>query len=299
MAHGAEFSWKGLGYFGIGAAVGAIGAGVGVGIQTASAGAAFGAGFVGSSQGISTIISVGYTSSFVTGAAVGAGAGFAGGFTTGFGNGLMQGQNFGLAMWSGAKDGIMGGAIGGLSGGIAGGIDAVRDNRNFWNGDPWTVTHDYRLPRTWTSPSGDLPIHNQPDQTVGCTQNTLESFSDYRMQNFEIPDDGGADLKQLAHDWGYEMKENYNNVHRVGSEMLKGNPSGITYNNGGVQHTVGINRIQVMSTTKLFGNGYRYKNIINVMDPLVKNYYPRLSNSIFNSGVIRTLGFYHGFVRAY
>ena len=57
MTHGAEFSWDGAKYFGIGAAAGALGAGVGVGIQTACAGASFWAGFVGSSQGISTILS--------------------------------------------------------------------------------------------------------------------------------------------------------------------------------------------------------------------------------------------------
>jgi RHS repeat-associated protein len=147
MAHGAEFSWKGLGYFGIGAAVGAIGAGVGVGIQTASAGAAFGAGFVGSSQGISTIISVGYTSSFVTGAAVGAGAGFAGGFTTGFGNGLMGGQNFGQALWSGTKSGIIGGLSGAAIGGLTNGISAARRGRDFWDGFDYQKSLDAMVTR--------------------------------------------------------------------------------------------------------------------------------------------------------
>ena len=124
-------------------------------------------------------------------------------------------------------------------------------------------------------------------------------MADYRMQSFEIPIDGGADFRELAERYGYEVSRNYNNVHRVGNQMLKGNPSAITYNNGGVYHTVGINRIQVMRTTRLFGGGFRYKNIINVMNPLFDGSYPKLSNSHFNSGVIRTLGRYHGFVRAF
>jgi len=139
-ANGAEFSGKGLGYFGVGAVAGALGAGVGGGIQTASAGASFGAGFVGSSQGISTILSVGYTSSFSSGAMAGAAAGFSSGFLTGAGNGLMQGQNFGEAMWSGTKGGLIGGASGAVLGGLAGGIDAYRDGRSFWDGGPTLET---------------------------------------------------------------------------------------------------------------------------------------------------------------
>jgi hypothetical protein len=138
LANGAEFSWEGLGYFGIGAAAGALGAGVG--IQTASAGASFWAGFVGSSQGISTILSVGYTSSFVNGALAGAGAGFSSGFLSGTGNGLMQGQSFGDALGSGLKTGAISGASGALLGGFAGGIDAYRDGRSFWDGGPTLET---------------------------------------------------------------------------------------------------------------------------------------------------------------
>ena len=209
----------------------------------------------------------------------------------------MDGQNFGQAFWGGTKVGLIGGISGATIGGFWGGIDAVMDGRNFWNGAPWEVAYDYKLPGTWSSLRGDLPIHNQADPTVGCTQKTFESMTHYRMQNFEIPIENGTDFRQLAESWGYEVKRAHNNVHSIGRQMLKGNPSAITYNNEGVQHTVGINRIKVMRTTRLFGNGYRYKNIIEVMDPLKSNYM-RLSNSSFESGIIRTLVRYHGFVRA-
>lgn len=77
IAHGAEFSWKGLGYFAVGAAAGALGAGIGAGISSALAGGSFGAGFIGSSAAMTA------ASSFVSGAAIGGGAGFSSGFTTG------------------------------------------------------------------------------------------------------------------------------------------------------------------------------------------------------------------------
>jgi len=115
------------------------------------------------------------------------------------------------------------------------------------------------------------------------------------MQNFDVPIKKGADYRELAESWGYGVKRNYNDAFSVGRDMLKGNPSAITYNNGGIQHTVGINRIQVMRIPKLFGNGYRYKSIIEVMNPLF-NTYQRLSNSDFNNGIIRTIIRYHGFV---
>ncbi|NJK98741.1 MAG: hypothetical protein HC905_30905 [Bacteroidales bacterium] len=216
---------------------------------------------------------------------IGAGAGFSSGFLTGTGNGLMQGQSFGDALGSGLKTGAISGASGALLGGFAGGIDAYRDGRNFWNGDPWEVTNNYQLPK------GNLPIHQQSDPTVGCTQEVMESFVDYNYGiELNLDKSAGADFRVLSNDLGFEAFRNYNDVHRVGSQMLKGNPSAITYDNGGVFHTVGINRIQVMRTTRLFGSGYRYKNVIDVMNPLFDSF-QTLSNSSFKTGVIRTLYF--------
>ena len=130
IANGAEFSWKGLGYFGIGAAAGALGAGVGAGISSAIAGGTFGAGFVGSSAAMTA------STSFISGAAIGGGAGFSSGFVTGLGNGLMQNQSFGDALWSGTVAGLIGGVSGALLGGILGGIDAVNHDRGFFTGKP-------------------------------------------------------------------------------------------------------------------------------------------------------------------
>ena len=50
--HGAEFSWKGLGYFAIGAVAGALSAGIGAGVGVAVQGGSFGAGFIGTSTAV-------------------------------------------------------------------------------------------------------------------------------------------------------------------------------------------------------------------------------------------------------
>jgi hypothetical protein len=127
--HGAEFTWEGLGYFGIGAVSGALGAGVGAGVNTALAGGSFSAGFIGSST--VTHISTGFASGFVTGAA----GGGTSGFLTGFGNAAMEpGSKLGDMFMAGFDYGLKGSFTGGVMGGIAGGIDAVKHNRNFWTG---------------------------------------------------------------------------------------------------------------------------------------------------------------------
>ena len=131
--HGAEFSWQGLGYFGVGAVAGALGAGIGAGISSAlpiagQVSGGFAAGFWGTSAATTA------TSSFVSGALVGGGSGLASGFTTGFGNALVDGKNFGQALGQGGIYGAIGLGSGALIGGIVGGIDAAKDGRDFLDG---------------------------------------------------------------------------------------------------------------------------------------------------------------------
>jgi RHS repeat-associated protein len=128
IANGAEFSWKGLGYFGVGAAAGALGAGVGAGVGSALAGTGFGAGFVGAS----TVGTIG--SGFFSGLTIGAAGGASGGFASGFGNALVGGDSFGSALNAGLKNGALGAIGGGVVGGLVGGVDAALDGRNFWSG---------------------------------------------------------------------------------------------------------------------------------------------------------------------
>jgi hypothetical protein len=124
--NGAEFTWKGLGYLGIGALAGALGAGVGAGISAAMAGSSFGAGFIGASTATATGAFAGATS--------GAGAGLVSGFTTGASNAWLGGANFNNGLKAGLQSGLIGGVIGGLIGGITGGIHAKSVETNFWTG---------------------------------------------------------------------------------------------------------------------------------------------------------------------
>ncbi len=119
--------WRGLGYFGVGAAAGALSAGIGSGINVAMAGGSFAAGFAGTASGIA---STGFISGFATGAA----AGLTNGFVSGTGNSLMGGSNIGTALNSGLGSGVKQGLIGGVTGGIFGGIDALNKDVGFWNG---------------------------------------------------------------------------------------------------------------------------------------------------------------------
>ena len=125
--HGADFTWKGLAHFGVGALAGAAGAGVGAGVNVAMAGGTFGAGFMGTAAGVSS-------TGFLAGAAAGASAGFVGGFMTGVGNAWIGGANFGQGLQNGLKGGILGGLTGGLTGGIIGGVDALMKGTNFFTG---------------------------------------------------------------------------------------------------------------------------------------------------------------------
>jgi RHS repeat-associated protein len=132
--NGANFTWEGLGYFGVGALTGALSAGVGVGAQTASSGASFWAGFVGNPQGISTILNVGYTSSFFHGAMTGGLSGFTGGFGISFGNSLLKGESLKDAFGGGLTAGLISGLSGALVSGISDGIIASAQGRHFWRG---------------------------------------------------------------------------------------------------------------------------------------------------------------------
>lgn len=280
-SNGFRFDAKGLGYFGVGAVAGALGAGVGAGISSAMASGSFGAGFIGSSAAMTA------TSSFVTGAAIGGGAGFSSGFTTGLGNGLLDGQNFGQALWSGTKGGLIGGASGALLGGLWSGIDAARDGRDFWGGKPWQTVTDYSLP------NGNLPIHQQANPEVGCTQETLESISDYLERPVNVANmNQGEDFAQLANQYGFNTKTvmpgTANSEHIVGAQLNIGNPSAITYSNGGTMHTVGLNRIQMQQVPRVLGSGFRTRILIQVMDPLHSTY-QNLSTSLFRSGYIRVV----------
>ncbi|MDD3132730.1 MAG: RHS repeat-associated core domain-containing protein, partial [Bacteroidales bacterium] len=129
LDHGAEFSAKGLGYFGIGALAGGLSAGVGAGIGAAYAGSAIhSGGFAAGFLGTATISSTG----FVVGAISGTAAGLTNGLIVGSGNKMMSGQNFIDAIrYAGFEQALLQGAAGFSYGGLMGSVDAMK------NGEDW------------------------------------------------------------------------------------------------------------------------------------------------------------------
>ena len=108
ISNGCEFSWKGLAYFGVGAAVGAASAAVG--------------GWAAGTFNVSGIL---------PGAAVGGITSGASSFALNGGNNLIAGNNFFDNWWSATKSGLISGAI---TGGIRGGKLALQQDRNAWWG---------------------------------------------------------------------------------------------------------------------------------------------------------------------
>ncbi len=161
LANGCEFTWKGLGYFAVGAFAGAVSAGIGAGVSSSLAGTGFSAGLWGTSNAATAL------SCFSTGFKIGAASGAAGGFINGLGNSLISGENFGKSLGIAALGAIGGGLAGGLCTGLAGGISAVKDGRNFLHGG-----------RIVRSVSIDLPQMNQVGE-LDCRYETFRSIDTY------------------------------------------------------------------------------------------------------------------------
>ena len=82
------------------------------------------------------------------------------------------------------------------------------------------------------------------------------------------------------------MPQTINSEHIVGAQMTLGNPAAITYNNGGVMHTVGLSKIKIQQIHRFLGSGFRTRINIQVMDPL-HGTLQRLSYKLFRNGYIR------------
>ena len=163
ISHGCEFSWKGFGYFNVGALAGAAGAAVGAGISSALAGGSFWAGAAGTSSALTA------GSSFLNGAAIGGSAGFSSGFIAGTGNGLLSGGKFGESLVNGLREGLIEGTTSALLGGIISGYDAVQDGRRFWDGATvsYEIIYEQNMPIV-----GQIGEHN-------CLPASAQSIDNY------------------------------------------------------------------------------------------------------------------------
>lgn len=258
---GHEFTWKGLGYFGVGAVAGALAAGLGAGISSAlpiagTTSGGFAAGFWGTSAATTA------TSSFISGFAIGAGGGAAGGFGNGFGNGLIQGHSLGQSLLSGTKTGLISGVSGGFLGGLWGGIDAAIDGRTFWDGSTYL----------------DEPIVNQDIPIIGqrgdynCEAATAEGIDkswggNMTQENIRaLPNLGGDPTKDGLSDLEVMKQYTIKSGHKFSGEegnplsyakiigkMLDGNRVAVTLNTGEIGHSVVMQSVFQRTITKVSG----------------------------------------------
>ena len=127
LAHGAEFSWEGLEYFGVGVLAGALSAGVGSGISSALApGGSFLSGFIGTN----TISTTGIVSGAISGAA----SGITSGLIMGTGNSVIKGENFSKSFNNGLEQAAIQGFVGGVLGSVMGGLDAYLQKKDILTG---------------------------------------------------------------------------------------------------------------------------------------------------------------------
>ena len=166
LANGAEFSWQGLGYFGVGAAAGALSAGIGAGIG----GLVSGAGSF--SFSVASSLSVG---GVFPGMAIGASAGFTNGFISGTGNSLIAGNKLGSSLGNGLKMGAIQGGTGALFGGIAGGIRA-----RGYGGDLWTGKRNVPIS------TGRLPFNGNVQIEAPELETSLSEFKNLDLHTIEV-----------------------------------------------------------------------------------------------------------------
>jgi len=290
--NGADFSWQGLGYFGVGALAGALGAGIGAGISSAlpiagQISGGFAAGFWGTSAATTA------TSSFVSGALIGGGSGLASGFTTGFGNALVDGRNFAQALGQGGIYGAIGLGSGALIGGIVGGIDAAIDGRRFWDGATIQKT---------TLAQQNIPIVGQ-EGTNNCLPATAEAVDKSLGGNLtqqdirDLPTLGGDPNTPLTDVdvWsaygkrsgrfvtGEIPRPSVNSPTNVLSNMQNGNRVAINLSTGDVGHSVLMQRVVQQTVTKINGN-VTQKLLYFVMNPANGGSITRISSrSIINA----------------
>jgi len=274
LAHGAEFSWKGLGYFAVGAAAGALGAGIGAGIGSllpvaGQVSGGFAAGFWGTSAATMA------TSSFASGALMGAGAGLASGFTTGFGNALLEGKNIGQALGQGGIYGAIGLGSGGLVGGLIGGISAAIDGRNFWDGAKMITEQPLA--------NQNLPLVQQSGD-MNCGPATGESTTGVSQQRYRTviggnPNDDPVTISQLnnaiqsetgrsASPFTNTLPTDKTGAQQVADLMNRGNNFylGSTSPGQPIGHATALNSVTLRTFQKITGDLY-YRVVYQAMDP--------------------------------
>lgn len=266
--------WKGVAYFGVGAAAGALSAGVGAGISSVLASGTFSAGFLGTASAQVAV------SSFVNGAAIGAASGLSGGFTLGTSNGLLEGKSLGKSLFTGALYGGIGAVSGGVLGGALSGINAIRDGREFWNGARMTneeILANQSLP--YVQQNGNMNCGPATaEATTGVSQDTYRASIGGSAEttpvspdqlNSAIRSETGKRSSAFVRTLPTDLKE----VRQLATMMNSNNKFWLASSLSGtdIGHATALNSITVKTFTKISGDVY-HKIIYQVMDPAKGTY---------------------------
>ena len=159
--------------------------------------------------------------------------------------------------------------------------------------DVWTILEDYHLPK------GDLRPHSQRGNEAGCAQATLDSIAEYLGKAIKTAKYyEGYDFTMLAKlndiyaddlDKMLVGKRKINVPNIVGSYLNRGFPAALTYNNDGIQHIVGINRIQkerkeIIDKKGVVSEKFRWR--VQIMNPLNEGSLEFISISLFEAGLV-------------
>lgn len=270
--NGAELSWKGLGYFAIGALSGAIGAGIGSGVASAISGGSFLSGFANTAS---------CNHSFINGMAIGASGGGSSGFICGAGNSWLKGEGLGKGILMGIHGMGSGGLMAGLTGGITDGIIAETQKRNFWHGGKLELDVSLNLPPTFQSGEMDCryEVFRSNDMYFNGWTDDVASFkakypnvATNRGQLIDMYESRNMKLHMLG-SW-VKDKSSYEIAKTMAHFMEKGNPICYEFNLSGYGHAVSIRRVKVYDNGRIvlklmnpsgFG-GYTLRNTNNLLN---------------------------------
>lgn len=164
---------------------------------------------------------------------------------------------------------------------------------NFADDANWTVVEDYHLPK------GDLKPHSQKGNDAGCAQATLDSIAEYlgiklTTSKYYV----GSDFSLLAKENGLIaedlIKQQVGTKHiniswSVGNYLRMGYPAALTYNDSGIQHIVGINRIIKEHFEKVKKDGSKIEKDrwrVQIMNPIDNGLLEYIPASILEYGLV-------------
>ena len=159
--------------------------------------------------------------------------------------------------------------------------------------EKWDLVEEYSLP------NGDLKPHSQRGDREGCAQATLDSIAEYLGKKvvtayYNI----GYDFTDLAKENGivaYDLAKKsvgdkkINIPLEVGNYLRMGFPAALTYNNDGIQHIVGVNKIEKerkMVTDKQGVVSEKIRWRVEVMNPVGDGIMDYIPISALENGLV-------------